>query len=132
MHEVTGLKVLQVIEQAFRTTTEEQDDAILWLTRSMRAAGGDLMVLLRGHAVHYAVLTQRQPALSLGDWHQQQPAELHRDISGLVESGVPVYAVQEDLDERGLAGLPLQAGVKSLGRDAVPGLYEQADQVWHW
>lgn len=126
------MKVLQVIEQAFRTTTEEQDDAILWLTRSMRAAGGDLMVLLRGHAVHYAVLTQRQPALDLGSWRQQQPAELHRDIIGLVESGVPVFAVQEDLDERGLAGLQLQAGVQPVARNGVPDIYEQADQVWHW
>lgn len=126
------MKVLQVIEQAFRTTTEEQDDAILWLTRSMRSAGGDLMVLLRGHAVHYAVLTQRQPALTLGAWTQTQPAELPRDISGLVESGVPVFAVREDLDERGLGGLPLQAGVEAVAREQMAEIYQRADQVWHW
>lgn len=126
------MKALQVIDQAFRTTTEEQDDAILWLTRSMRGAGGDLMVLLKGHAVHYAVLTGRQPPLTLGNWQQQQPAELHRDISGLVESGVAVYAVEDDLIERGLAGLPLQGGVQAIPRTRIPALYEQADQVWHW
>ena len=56
------MKVLQVIDQAYRTTTEEQDDTILWLTQSMRGAGGDLMVLLSGHGVHYAISRERQPA----------------------------------------------------------------------
>src|SRR5690606_6725284 len=44
----------QVSDQAFSTTTEEQVDAILWLTRSMRGAGADRMPLLSGNAVHYA------------------------------------------------------------------------------
>ena len=75
------MKVLQVIDQAYRTTTEEQDDTILWLTQSMRGAGGDLMVLLSGHGVHYAISRERQPALTLGTWRQTQPAELPRDIA---------------------------------------------------
>lgn len=126
------MNVLQVIDQAYRTTTEEQDDTILWLTRSMRGAGGNLTVLLIGHAVHYAVLRRRQPALTLGQWRQTQPAELPRDIAELVASGVPVYAVQEDLEERGLGQLPLQGGVRPIARHALPGLYEQVDQVWQW
>lgn len=126
------MKVLQVIDQAYRTTTEEQDDTILWLTQSMRGAGGDLMVLLSGHGVHYAVLRERQPVLGLASWRQSQPAELPRDIANLVESGVPVYAVQDDLDERGLGGLALRNGVRAIARRALPDLYEEADQVWQW
>ena len=126
------MKVLQVIDQAYRTATEEQDDTILWLTRSMRGAGGDLMVLLSGHGVHYAITRQRQPALTLGNWQQTQPAELPRDIANLVDSGVPVYAVQDDLEERGLGGLALQGGVKTIARRALPELYEDADQIWQW
>ncbi|MFA5631108.1 MAG: hypothetical protein WC997_06330 [Porticoccaceae bacterium] len=126
------MKVLQVIDQAFRTTTEEQDDTILWLTQSMRGAGGDLMVLLSGHGVHYAVLNERQPALGLGAWQQQQPSEIPRDISNLVNSGVPVFVVRDDLEERGLARLPLREKVEPVSRDSLPDLYEQADQIWHW
>ncbi|AFT71312.1 hypothetical protein B5T_03044 [Alloalcanivorax dieselolei B5] len=126
------MKVLQVIDQAFRTTVEEQDDTILWLTQSMRGAGGDLQVLLSGHGVQYAVLHQRQPPLTLGSWQQSQPAELLRDLTNLTESGVPVYAVREDLEERGLAHLPLQAGIELLGRAALVELYEQVDQIWQW
>src|SRR5690606_34873219 len=92
-HEVTPMKVLQVIDQAFRTTAEEQDDTILWLTRSMRGAGGNLSVLLGGHGVYYGLLNRTQPALQLGDWKQSQPADLPSDLSNLVESGVPVYVI---------------------------------------
>ncbi|WP_101675103.1 DsrE family protein [Alloalcanivorax mobilis] len=126
------MKVLQVIDQAFRTTTEEQDDTILWLTQSMRGAGGDLMVLLSGHGVYYAVARQRQPALAVAGWQQSQPANVPRDIANLVESGVPVYAVQDDLEERGLAHLALQNGVQPVSRRAIADLYEQADQIWQW
>lgn len=126
------MKVLQVIDQGFRTTVEEQDDTILWLTQSMHGAGGDLMLLLSGHGVHYAVLSHRQPPLAVADWQQHQPAELPRDLANMVEGGIPVYAVQEDLDERGLGQLPLQNGIQAIARGALPALYEQADQIWHW
>jgi sulfur relay (sulfurtransferase) DsrF/TusC family protein len=126
------MKALQVITQAFRTTAEEQDDAIVWLTRSMRSAGAELMVLLSGHAVQYAALTQRQPAFGVGDWQQTQPADLTSDLTRLLESDVPIYAVQEDLHERGLADHRLLDGITAIPRGELPGLYQRVDQVWQW
>lgn len=126
------MKVLQVITQAFRTTAEEQDDAIVWLVRSMRSANADLLVLLSGHAVQYAVLKERQPAFSLGAWQQTQPADLVADLTRLVDSDVPVYAVQEDLHTRGLTDHRLLAGVTAIARRDLPCLYQRADQVWQW
>ena len=126
------MKALQVIDQAFRTTTEEQDDTILWLTQSMQGAGGDVMVLLSGHGVQYAVLKQRQPALSISKWQQTQPADVPKDIKNMVDKKVPVFAVEEDLIERGLDQLPLTEGVVKIKRAELVELYELADQVWHW
>src|SRR5690554_3434188 len=126
------MKVLQVIDQAFRTTVEEQDDTILWLTQSMRGAGADLTVLLSGHGVHYAVQARRQPALVLGSWKQSEPAEIYRDIRRLVDAGVPVYAVRDDIGERGLQQSTVQDGVALIGRQEIADLYEQADQIWQW
>lgn len=126
------MKVLQVIDQAFRTTTEEQDDTIIWLTRSMVGAGADLALLLSGHASYYAVQSRRQPALQLGEWQQSQPAEITADINGLVNKQIAVYAVREDLAERGLEGLPLQPGIELVDRAGVAALYDGVDQVWHW
>ena len=126
------MKVLQVIDQAFRTTTEEQDDTILWLTQSMQSTGANLMLLLSGHGVQYAALRKLQPALSIGLWQQSQPADIYRDLTNLIEHRVPVYVVDEDLSERGLDQQSLIAGIKSISRNQLVDIYEQADQVWHW
>lgn len=126
------MKVLQVIEQAFRTLVEEQDDTMLWLVGSMRSAGAEVSVLLAGNAASYAVQREPQPAVTLGDWQQRTPADLSRDIGNLVQKGVPVYVLQEDLNDRGLADEPLLPGVEVVVQFMLPTLYEQADQVWHW
>jgi len=126
------MKVLQVLDQGFRTTVEEQDDTILWLAQSMSGAGADLEVLLSGHAVHYAVQSKRQPGINLGSWQQSEPADITRDIARLTEKGVPVYALFEDLEERGLADLPIRSGVEVVDHDSLVGLYDRAAQIWHW
>ena len=126
------MHALQVIEQGFRTTTEEQDDAILWLTQSMRGAGGELSVLLTGHASAYAQQASPQPVLVLGEWRQTAPADISRDLDRLQQAGVPIYVVEEDLEERGLVGSSLHPAVERIRRDRVHSLYEQADQVWQW
>lgn len=126
------MKVLQVIDQAFRTTTEEQDDTILWLTQSMRGAGGDLKVLLSGHGSYYATQTNRQPALRIAGWQQTEPAALTRDLANLIETGVPVYTVSEDLAERGLADTAVYPGVEVISRKQIVDLYESVDQIWQW
>lgn len=126
------MKVLQVLDQAFRTTVEEQDDTILWLTQSMCGAGAELSVLLRAGAVEYAIQKGPQPPVNFGDWQQTQPADITQDIGRLVAKAVPIFAVQEDLQERGLQTQALQAGVTAVKRAEVATLYQGADQIWHW
>ncbi|HEU4709546.1 MAG TPA: hypothetical protein VFS17_09550 [Methylophilaceae bacterium] len=126
------MKVLQVVEQAYRTLVEEQDDTILWLTQSMKGAGADLSVLLAGHCAYYAVQKTRQPALKIGGWQQQEPADIVRDIDQLLGKGVDVYVVREDLEERGLGDLPVHAGIRVIEKNKIHELYEQVDQVWQW
>lgn len=126
------MKVLQVVEEAFRVTVEEQDDAILWLTRSMLGAGATVSVLLTGNAALYSVLQKRQPALTLSDWQQSEPADLRADLVGLLEADAPVYVVAEELLALGVEDHPLIEGVQKITRRDLPRLYEQAQQVWHW
>lgn len=126
------MKLLQVAEQAYRTLVEEQDDTILWLSQSMQKAGASMDLLLAGNCAYYATVTKKQPALTLGAWQQQAPADIKRDLDQLQTQGAGIYVVHADLVDRGLVGMPLHAGVKVLDDEGVAKLYEDADKVWQW
>ncbi len=126
------MKVLQVIESAYRATIEEQDDTVVWITHAMKGAGGDFTVLLRGNATNYAVSGQDASGLAFGDWKQTEPPRIDKDLAGLIGKGVDVYVVEEDAVERGLGNAPMVDGVKRVRRAGLPKLVSQHDQVWHW
>jgi len=126
------MKVLQIVETAYRATLEEQDDPIIWISHAMKGAGADLDVLLRGNAVNYAVAAQDASGLSFGDWQQSQPPDLPGDIAGLSEKGVNVFVVQDDLDARGLRYTTLVKGIETLSSARLPTLLNDYDQIWNW
>lgn len=127
-----GRKVLQVIEQAYRCTVEEQDDPIVWITHAMKGAGAELALLLRGNAVNYAVRGQDASGLAFGERKQTHPPHIDQDIAKLVGKGVDVFVVDDDAAARGLERGDLVEGVKGVARSAVPALFERYDQIWHW
>jgi sulfur relay (sulfurtransferase) DsrF/TusC family protein len=126
------MRALQVIRSAYRCTVEEQDDPCLWIARAMKGAGAELAVLLRGNAVAYAVEGQDAAGLSFGSRVQTRPPCLDRDVAALVGGGTAVYVVEEDAGERGIDSRALAPGVKSVARAALPKLFAEFDQVWHW
>ncbi|HKX99540.1 MAG TPA: hypothetical protein VJL86_07465 [Steroidobacteraceae bacterium] len=126
------MKTLQVLETAYRATVEEQDDTIVWLTHAMKGAGGEFGLLLAGNAVCYAVQGQRAPALEIGAWTQSHSADLAADVAGLAAKGVPVYAVEEDLEERGLLDARLLDPLTVLPRAKLPALLDEYPRVWKW
>jgi hypothetical protein len=125
------MRILNIIETAYRATVEEQDDTVLWLSRALKNAGGDVSVLLRGNAVNYAV-RQVCPTLSFGKMTIQHPAQPNEDLAKLQARGAKVYVVQEDLDQRGIGRERCVPEAQPIPSAEIAGLLEQHDQIWHW
>jgi sulfur relay (sulfurtransferase) DsrF/TusC family protein len=126
------VKTLQVIETAYRATVEEQDDPILWMTQAMAGAGGQFGLLLTGNAVCYAAREQRAASLSIGGWTQSHARDLSTDVAALAAKGVPLYAVEEDLEERGLLDAALIGSLNVVARADLPRLFDEYPRVWKW
>jgi hypothetical protein len=126
------MRVLQIVEHAYRATLEEQDDTVLWFTRAIRAAGAPADVLLCGPATNYAVRQQDASGLQVGAWTQRHPPAIDLEIARLIESGARVAALTEDLLERGIDKDSLIPGIDLVSRKSLAGLFAQYARVWKW
>jgi sulfur relay (sulfurtransferase) DsrF/TusC family protein len=58
---------------------------------------------------------------------------MDRDVADLIENRkIPVYVVEEDLAERGIARDELVPGIKRVSRKALPRLFAEYETVSHW
>ena len=126
------MKVLNIVEAAYRGTLEEQDDTIVWICHAMKGASADIDVLLRGNAVNYAIKAQDASGLAFGGTAQTQPPRLADDLAKLKGKGVRIYAVEDALRERGIAADELVDGLDLISRRQVAKLFADYDLVWQW
>jgi intracellular sulfur oxidation DsrE/DsrF family protein len=126
------MKVLNIVETAYRATLEEQDDPVVWILHAMKGAGADHGVVLSGNAVNYAVMAQGVPPLMFGDKVQKHAPRIAEQVAGLVAKGVPVMVVRECLSARGIDEEELMDGLTLVKQTALPKVMNGYDQVWHW
>jgi predicted peroxiredoxin len=125
-------EILSIVERAYHGTLEEQDDTALWFSHMMKNAGSDISVLLRGNATNYAVAGQDASGLRFGEAALSVPPEIAQDISAMIEKGIAVYAVREDLAHRGVPLSEVVSGVNLVGRADLAQLWDEHERIWHW
>lgn len=126
------MKVLSIIQSAYRATIEEQDDTIVWLMHALKGAGATLDVVLRGDAVNYAARGQDASGLAFGSWRQTEPPRIEQQLASLAAKGATIFALADDLIERGLAAADLLPGIETLQRPTLAAMLPRYDRVWHW
>lgn len=124
-------RTLSIIDSAYRATIEEQDDTAVWFTHAMKNGGADVSILLCADAVNYAVLNQDAKGLRFGARAVKGP-DIVRDIKAVIAKKIPLYAVADDLAERGIPSSQLIPGVEQMKRSGIARLIEGHDRVLSW
>src|SRR5690349_18301521 len=97
------MKILNIVEQAYRATIDEQRDTVVWFVGMLRKQGGaDCTILLRSHAVNYLNKRQRVESLRFGNVAVAKLPRICEDMGAMIEDGLPIYYVDEDAGECGI------------------------------
>jgi sulfur relay (sulfurtransferase) DsrF/TusC family protein len=75
---------------------------------------------------------QECPRVKIGNTGIDHPARPNEDIKRLQDKGVTVFAVRDDLEERGVNLSNCLPGVELIRRTDIALLLDDYDQVWHW
>ena len=124
-------KYLSIIDSAGRATIEEQDDTAVWFTHAMKNGGAEVAILLRGDAVNYALSNQDAKGLRFGARAVKGP-DMVRDIKAIIAKKIPLYAVADDLAERGIQSSQVIPGVEQMKRSGIARLVEAHDRILSW
>jgi sulfur transfer complex TusBCD TusB component (DsrH family) len=124
-------KILSVLAHTEYGNLEDSDIG-LFASAFSSVAGQPLTLLLREDAVNYAVRGQDGTGIKIAGTVVQPGFLIETDLASCRQSNIPVYAVREDLDARGIKPDELIGGVQLLGERELGRFVDQFDTVWNW
>jgi sulfur relay (sulfurtransferase) DsrF/TusC family protein len=124
-------KILSVLSHTEYGNLEDSDIG-LFASAFSSVAGQSLTLLLREDAVNYAVRGQDGTGIKIAGAVVQPGFLIETDLKSVRQANIPVYAVREDLEERGLKKEDLIEGVQLLSGKELGKFADQFDTVWNW
>src|SRR5262249_21647427 len=127
------VKILNIVEMAYRATLEEREDTVLCLAHLLATGGGaDMTLLVRGNAVNYLNRRQHADRLRSGETALGSVPRHADELRTLLPDGVAGYYVEEDASERGLEKADFVPGVKAVSRAGLARFVSRFERVFHW
>jgi sulfur transfer complex TusBCD TusB component (DsrH family) len=124
-------KILSVLSHTEYGNLEDSDIG-LFASAFAPVAGQQLALVLREDAVNYAVRGQDGTGIRVAGTLIQPGFLIETDLRSLGQSNIPVYAIREDLQERGIDSADVVEGVKLMSKKELGKLVDQFDSVWNW
>ena len=110
----------------------EDSDIGLFASAFAPVAGSQMTILLAEDAVNYGVRGQEGTGIKIAGAPVQPGFLIETDVQSVQQANIPVYALREDVEERGLAPADLVPGLKLLSRREYGKFVDQFDVVWNW
>lgn len=110
----------------------EDSDIGLFASAFAPVAGSRMTILLSEDAVNYGVRGQEGTGIRIAGAPVQPGFLIETDIRSVQEARIPVYALREDLEERGITTDELVPGITLLSRGELGRFIDQFDVVWNW
>ena len=124
-------KILSVLSHTEYGNLEDSDIG-LFASAFAPVAGSPMTILLTEDAVNYGVRGQEGTGIKIAGAPVQPGFLIETDVKSVQEAKIPVYALQEDLAERGIEQSELVSGVKLMSRRELGKFIDQFDTVWNW
>lgn len=124
-------KILSILSHTEYGNLEDSDIG-LFASAFAPVASQQLALVLREDAVNYAVRGQDGTGIKIAGTVIQPGFLIETDLRSLSQSNIPVYAIREDLQERGIDSADVIDGVKLMSKNELGKLVDQFDTVWNW
>jgi sulfur transfer complex TusBCD TusB component (DsrH family) len=124
-------KILSVLSHTEYGNLEDSDIG-LFASAFAPVTGSQMTILLAEDAVNYGVRGQEGTGINIAGAPVQPGFLIETDVQSVQQANIPVYALREDVEERGLAPADLVPGLKLLSRREYGKFVDQFDVVWNW